>query len=151
MQVMAETATILEALIAAAPAVDLARAPKPDAWSPLEALGHLADMEWVFGFRARTILCDQPRPTLAGIDQDRWVTLQQPAKHEAQVWLARFRAAREVNLAFWQGLPDAVLARAGWHADAAVEIPLSLLRRIIAGHDLLHIDLLRRDLDLLAP
>ncbi|MEE8587567.1 MAG: DinB family protein, partial [Acidobacteriota bacterium] len=40
-------------------------------WTPNQILGHLADVEWIFGYRVRTILADQT-PLLQGADQEKW-------------------------------------------------------------------------------
>src|ERR1700747_1528274 len=45
--------------------------PAPDKWSILEILGHLADIEIVYGYRLRQMLADE-KPVIAPMDQDAW-------------------------------------------------------------------------------
>lgn len=144
--VMAGTADALRAATRGVPEPRLDRVPAPGRWSPKQQLAHVADMEWVFGFRARTILCDLPAPVLQGIDQERWVSEQHPERHPAAVWLDRFDSLRRLNLELWRGLSADQLLREGRHAEAGIAISLGLLRRIIAGHDRLHLARLRADL-----
>jgi len=61
-------------IAAAATGVDdrtLRYKPAPDKWCILEILGHLADIEVLYGYRMRQMLADR-EPTLAPIDQDDW-------------------------------------------------------------------------------
>jgi hypothetical protein len=45
--------------------------PSPDKWCVLEILGHLADVEIVYGYRLRQMLADT-KPVIAPLDQDAW-------------------------------------------------------------------------------
>ena len=61
-------------IAAAATGVDdrtLRYKPAPDKWCILEILGHLADIEVLYGYRMRQMMADR-EPTLAPIDQDDW-------------------------------------------------------------------------------
>src|SRR5437868_15509877 len=49
----------------------LHRKPAPEKWSVLEILGHLADIEIVYGYRLRQMLADT-KPVIAPMDQDAW-------------------------------------------------------------------------------
>lgn len=117
----------------------LRRRPAEGVWSPNEILGHLGDTEWVFGFRARTILLDE-EPTLMGVEQELWVERQKHQERPPEQHLETFRALRQVNLGFWRGLSAADLERSGRHAQAGVEMSLGFLRRLLAGHDLSHLE-----------
>ena len=136
LEVLAETPARLRRLAAERPPDAFGRRPAPGVWSPLDIVTHLADMEWVFGFRMRTILCDDG-PALAGVDQGRWAALGAP-RHAGEA-IEMFADLRRWNLAFWRRLAPDQLERAGRHAEAGLAIPLHLLRRIQAGHDLSHL------------
>ena len=45
--------------------------PSPDKWCVLEILGHLADVEIIYGYRLRQMLADT-KPIIAPLDQDAW-------------------------------------------------------------------------------
>jgi hypothetical protein len=111
-------------------------------WTPCEVLGHLCDCEWVYGYRARLILCED-RPTILGMDQDRWVAGQRTNEREPSELADEFRALREYNLRMWQGLTPQELKRAGQHDERGLE-SLELVRTMLAGHDLLHLDQMKR-------
>lgn len=116
----------------------LVHRPAPGVWSACEILGHLADTEWIFGFRIRTILCDET-PTLMAVDQERWVAAQGHRQRSAEELLATFSALRHLNVGFWRSLSEEELGRAGYHSEAGVEMSLGFLRRLQAGHDLNHL------------
>ena len=102
-------------------------------------------MEWIFGFRARTILCDD-RPQLTEIDQDDWVRVQQPNQRDPRDLLRAFRALRSVNMDMWRGLTEDDLKRSGHHVGAGITLTLSTLRLVQAGHDLRHLAQIERQL-----
>src|SRR5258708_20206718 len=45
--------------------------PSPEKWCVLEVLGHLADVEIIYGYRLRQMLADT-KPVIAPLDQDAW-------------------------------------------------------------------------------
>ena len=45
--------------------------PSLEKWCVLEILGHLADVEIIYGYRLRQMLADT-KPVIAPIDQDAW-------------------------------------------------------------------------------
>src|SRR5437016_9796368 len=77
LEVLAETPAIILNLARSAPADLLRRRPFSErwTWTPCEVLGHVCDTEIVFGYRGRAIYCDD-RPTIIGMDQDKWVAAQ---------------------------------------------------------------------------
>jgi hypothetical protein len=111
-------------------------------WTPCEVLGHLCDSEWVSGFRARLILCED-NPTILGYDQDLWVAGQRYNEREPMGLAEEFRHLRAHNLRLWLSLTEQELARTGQHSERGPE-GLGQLRNLIAGHDLLHLDQLQR-------
>jgi hypothetical protein len=111
-------------------------------WTPLEVLGHLCDCEWVYGYRTRLILCED-NPTLMAMDQDGWVAAQRHNERDPIELAEQFSALRKHNLQFWHGLTVQELERTGLHNERGPE-SLGLLRTLIAGHDLLHLDQMKR-------
>lgn len=111
-------------------------------WTPCEVIGHLCDCEWVYGYRARLILCEE-NPTILGMDQDLWVAGQRYNERDPRELAEEFRLLRAQNLRLWQSLSPQQLARTGQHSERGPE-SLGLLRTLMAGHDLLHLDQLKR-------
>ena len=79
------------------------------------------------------------------MDPDRWVAAQKHNDREPQDRVEQFRALRAPNLRLWAGLTPAELARTGQHTERGPE-SLDLLRTLLAGHDLLHLEQIRRTL-----
>jgi hypothetical protein len=111
-------------------------------WTPCEVMGHLCDCEWVYGYRARLILCEE-NPVILGMDQDLWVAGQRYNERDPRELVEEFRQLRSHNLRMWQGLTPRELERTGQHSERGPE-SLGLLRTLMAGHDLLHLDQLKR-------
>jgi len=111
-------------------------------WTPLEVMGHFCDCEWVYGYRARLILCEE-HPAILGMDQDLWVAGQHYNEREPIELAEEFRHLRKHNLRLWLSLNPQELARTGQHSERGPE-SLGLLRTLMAGHDLLHLDQLKR-------
>jgi hypothetical protein len=111
-------------------------------WTPCEVIGHLCDCEWVYGYRARLILCED-NPTMMAMDQDRWVVGQHTNEREPIELAEQFHHLRKHNLRLWQSLTPQELECTGLHNERGPE-SLGLLRTLMAGHDLLHLDQLKR-------
>lgn len=140
--VLARTGDALAGLVRENGAARLRVRPIEGKWSPLEVIGHFCDCEWVYGYRARLILCED-NPTILGMDQDRWVAGQRYQAREPMELVEQFRALRPHNLSLWRAMTPADLARAGQHSERGPE-SLGLLLPLLAGHDLLHLDQLKR-------
>ena len=138
LDVIAETPAALAERVAPHSVETLRARPAEGMWSPLEILGHLVDAEFVFGFRGRTIFCDD-RPLLVGIEQGDWVARQRHHDADPQVLLDEFAALRRVNLRFWRSLTPDDMARVGRHQERGDE-PLGRLRSLLAGHDVWHLE-----------
>lgn len=142
LQVLGRTGDALAGLVRENGPARLRVRPIAGKWSPLEVIGHFCDCEWVYGYRARLILCED-NPTILGMDQDRWVAGQHYQDRDPMELVEQFRALRPHNLRLWQGLSPADLARAGQHSERGTE-SLGMLLPLLAGHDLLHLDQLKR-------
>jgi hypothetical protein len=141
-EVLGSTPEVLGGMLRDKPAQLLRQRPYAGKWTPNEIVGHLMDIEWVQGFRARTILCDE-RPRIMPMDQDRWVAVQQHNEREPAELLAAFTQLRFLNLTMWRQVKPAELERVGLHAERGEE-KLGFMLRMCAGHDLSHIDQIQR-------
>ena len=141
-EVLAQTPDALARLLEQYPPQRWRERPFAEKWTPLEILGHLLDCEWTFGYRMRAILCDD-EPQIVGMDQERWVARQAHNEREPAELLDAFRALRRANVALWRRMNAAELGRIGRHNERGPE-SLGMMLNIEAGHDLSHIDQIKR-------
>jgi hypothetical protein len=141
-QVLGRTADSLDVIVEKHSEAVLRTRPYAGKWTPNEIIGHLADSEWVYGYRIRLILC-QDSPVILGMDQDLWVEGQKHNQRSPRDLLDDFRNLRMVNLELWKRMSPADLQRVGRHNQRGEE-SLGLMLRMNAGHDLSHIDQITR-------
>jgi hypothetical protein len=142
LEVLAETASTLADIIRQHSATVLRTRPFEGKWTPNEVIGHLADGEWVYGYRLRLILCEDS-PAILGTNQDAWVAGQRHNEREPSELVEMFRTLRQCNLALWKRTSPADLKRTGQHNERGPE-SLALMFRMMAGHDLSHLDQIAR-------
>jgi hypothetical protein len=87
----------------------------------------------------------QDRPTLVGYDQEAWAVRFGGLEADPHVTVARWTVLRRDNLRVWESLSPAERERAGLHSERGEE-SVRLLVRLLAGHDLVHLDQIRRGL-----
>jgi uncharacterized damage-inducible protein DinB len=122
---------------------DLVTTPEaPGKWSVRELLQHLADSEVVWAWRMRLVLA-QDRPVLTGYDQDRWARRLRYDEADAKEALAQFTILRRGNLRLLERASAEDLQRVGLHAERGEE-SVAHMRRLYAGHDLVHLRQLAR-------
>ena len=121
---------------------DLQARPAPGKWSVGEILAHLAEDEIATAWRYRQMIehcgCD-----LAPFDQDQWAQLGNYASWNPREALELFRLLRTANLRMLGQLSVADWQKFGVHAERG-NITVSDLARHMAGHDMHHIDQIRR-------
>ena len=108
---------------------------EPGKWSVREVVGHVVDVERVFGYRALSIARADPA-ALPGMDQDVWAAASNAADRPLARQLEDFRRARASNVAMFEGFDDAVWERSG----TASGFPFSVrtFPWILAGHEIHH-------------
>jgi DinB superfamily len=142
LEVLAQTAAALTDVVRSNSEAALRTRPFTDKWTPNEVIGHLVDSEWVYGYRLRLILCEDSPPIL-GTNQNAWVVRQQHNQREPSELVETFRTLRELNLASWKRLSPADLTRTGRHNECGQE-SLAVMLRMMAGHDLSHLNQIAR-------
>jgi hypothetical protein len=147
--VLGQTPDAVKRLIDAVPADGLGRPEAPGKWSIREVVQHLADSELVGGFRLRMVLAHD-RPPLAGYDQDLWAGRLRYRDADIHDAFEQFAVLRRANLHLWRSLSPADLLRVGRHGERGEE-SLEHMRRLYAGHDLLHLRQLERIRSLPGP
>jgi len=124
-------------VVAAAAGVDdhtLRFKPAPDKWCILEILGHLADIEVLYGYRMRQMLADR-EPAIAPIDQDDWARNLGYMEGTASDFLAAYQAARRANLRLLRRLEATDLAKGALHPEKGRKVTLEELIGMMVIHD----------------
>jgi len=114
----------------------LTRKPAPDKWSIAEIVAHLADGEIAIAWRLRQILSNNTIPIQA-YDQNSWARTFNYARRDPRQSLANFTSLREANLALLKSVPRKLWENYGIHQERGNE-SVSLLVRMVAGHDINH-------------
>jgi len=119
----------------------LRRRPAPGKWSIAEILGHLADTEYVYGYRCRMALSESGRPVQA-YNQAIWTKALRHQKRSAARMLALIQTMRRANLELVESVPRREWKRYGLHPERGRETVRRTLE-LVAGHDLNHLDQIR--------
>lgn len=137
-----EAVATLAALIHTVSDADLQARPTPGKWSVGEILAHLAEDEVATSWRYRQMIehcgCD-----LASFDQDQWAQLGDYASWNPKEALELFLLLRDANLRMLARLSSEEWQKFGIHAERG-KVTVSDLARHMAGHDMNHIDQIRR-------
>lgn len=137
MAVLSATPDALRRAIEGVPDAVLRKPERPGKWSIAQVLQHLADSDVVWAWRMRLILA-QDRPTLTGYDQDLWADRLDYASADPHDAIEEFGVLRRGNLRLLTRAAPGDLRRVGVHVERGEE-SLEHLRRLYAGHDLLHL------------
>jgi uncharacterized damage-inducible protein DinB len=115
-------------------------------WSALQVVGHLFDVDVVYGFRWRLALTEDT-PTYPGYDEKAWSQLARPTPPQLLDALAGIRLA---NAALLRSLDERDLRRRGVHGEQGSEDVQRMIDKV-AGHDLAHLDQLGRTIAAVHP
>jgi hypothetical protein len=112
----------------------------PGKWSVTEVVGHLADAERVFAYRALRFARGDATP-LPGFDEQAWMPAAGFARRPLADVLDEYGAVRAASLALFRSLDAESAARAGLANGQRVTV--RALGYVIAGHELHHRAVLR--------
>jgi hypothetical protein len=146
LKTQAATPKKLERLIKGVSPAKLRKKPAPEKWSVGEILAHLADTEIVVGWRMRSIL-GAPGSDVQAYDQNAWNASLHYDKRDPRKDLIQQRVIREANLALLKTLTPEQWKHFGIHSERGQE-SIEHIAKMIAGHDLNHIQQIER---ILAP
>jgi hypothetical protein len=146
-EVLGQTASTLADIVARHPAEVLRRRAIQGKWTPNEIIGHFTDIEWVYGYRLRLILCED-EPAILGYRQDGWVASLGHNEREPSELVDIFRTLRALNLSVWRRMSPADLQRSAQHNERGAE-SLGGMLQLLAGHDLSHLQQISRYLQVL--
>ena len=117
------------------------REPEPGEWSAREVIGHLFDVDIVYGFRWRLILTEE-NPSYPGYDEKGWAPLARlPLWQMINAW----ESLRAANVALLRSLTEEQWQRVGRHGEQGEET-IEVMARKIVGHDIAHVNQLARAL-----
>lgn len=112
----------------------------PDKWTIKTVLGHIADAERVFAYRALWFARGGADP-LPGWDENAWAKESNFDAQTLKDLLANYDGVRDATLSLVRAFPEAAWTRTG----TANNKPVSVrgLVWVIAGHELHHLKILR--------
>lgn len=142
LEILTKTETALRDATRGLSRSELARPEAPGKWSINHVLRHLADSEIVWGWRMRMALAHD-RPAITGYDQDAWADRLRYGEADAEESLRDFGVLRAGNLRLLRQASPADLQRVGVHAERGEE-SVAHMMKLYAGHDLLHLNQIRR-------
>jgi uncharacterized damage-inducible protein DinB len=107
----------------------------PGKWSVQRILVHLAQVELVFGLRARMAVTTDGY-VVQPMDQDRWMEVEPPV--DAAAALSAYEGLRAMNLAFFRSLTPEQRAASFAHPERG-RMEVWEIAASMAGHDLHHL------------
>jgi DinB superfamily len=110
----------------------------PQKWCILEVLGHLADIEIVYGYRLRQMLADE-KPVIAPMDQDAWTKNLGYLDASAPEWVALYGLNRHHNLRLLRRLKVEDLEKSAFHPEYKKDVTVGRLIEQMAGHGANHL------------
>ncbi|HVA57898.1 MAG: DinB family protein [Gemmatimonadaceae bacterium] len=112
----------------------------PDKWSVKEVVGHVADAERIFAYRALRISRGDATP-LAGFDQDAYVARGQFDRRALSDLLTEYAAVSAATVSLFRAMSDEESRRAG--SANGVPVTARALAYVAAGHERHHARILR--------
>lgn len=140
--IQAGTAEALEDGVAGLTLDAQRQAEGPGKWSVLQVVQHLADVEWVLGFRYRKLAAEDGTE-IPVMSQDDWTKAFGHQASNIGEPLEVFKTLRALNLRFLERLQPSQWQHAGRHPERGLE-SLEGMVRLYAAHDLCHLAQIRR-------
>lgn len=131
-----------QALLASVPAEREEYRYAPGKWSLREVVGHLVDTERLFAFRALTF-ARGGGGELPGMDQEVWARASTAHRRPLAELVEEWRSLRRANVLMFGAFTPEDGARVG--VASGYQVTVRALPWMIAGHELYHRALIRRD------
>src|ERR1700746_260814 len=112
--------------------------PSPDKWCVLEILGHLADVEIIYGYRLRQMLA-HTKPVIAPLDQNAWARNLNYLDSPPSELVAFYGLARHHNLRLLRNLMPSDLSKSAFHPEMQREMTVADLIERMGGHGRAHL------------
>jgi hypothetical protein len=137
--VVGTTPANARALCRQLPPDGLEASPADGEWSALLLIGHLFDVDIVYGFRWRLVIT-QDGADYPGYDEKLWAPLPRlPFWQLLNAW----EGLRACNVALLRGVPKDAWQRTGGHGEQGPETLETMIRKVV-GHDIAHLNQLYR-------
>ena len=117
--------------------------PSPEKWCVLEILGHLADVEIIYGYRLRQMLADT-KPVIAPLDQNAWAVNLNYLDSPPSELVAFYELARHHNLRLLRNLKASDLSKSAFHPEMQRETTVAELVERMGGHGAAHLQQIER-------
>jgi hypothetical protein len=138
-EIIAQTPVMAKALCLDTPTELLEQKPEPSEWPAAYVVGHLFDVDVVYGFRWRLVATEDD-PVYPGYNEELWAPL---ARLPFWPMLDAWTGLRGSNVALLRSLPRADWQRTGRHGEQGGETMEVMIRKVV-GHDIAHINQLYR-------
>ncbi len=112
-------------------------------WTIKQVVGHLIDVEKVFGYRAHRFACNDLRPIL-GMEQNDFVDGLDYESPLLSDMVVELKCSRRSNCYFFKRIPDLAWSLTGT-ADGNV-ISVRAIAYILVGHMIHHLEIVRKRL-----
>ncbi|HEX7680176.1 MAG TPA: DinB family protein [Thermoanaerobaculia bacterium] len=112
----------------------------PDKWSIKQLVGHMADSERIFAYRALSIARGETKP-LPGFDQDPYVANSGADDRSISDLAGELATVRCANVMMLRALPEEAWRRIGTASDNPITV--RAIAFIILGHERHHVRILR--------
>ena len=112
----------------------------PEKWSVKQMLGHVADGERVFAYRALAIARGDQN-SLPGFDENEYMRNVDFDRRSLRDLAAEYTAARQATLTMFRGFSDEAWQRRGTANNAGVTV--RAIAHIVLGHERHHLNVLR--------
>lgn len=112
--------------------------PSPEKWCVLEILGHLADVEIIYGYRLRQMLADT-KPVISPLDQDAWARNLNYLNSPASELVAFYGLSRHHNLRLLRSLKASDLSKSAFHPELQREMTVADIVERMGGHGAAHL------------
>ena len=112
--------------------------PSPEKWCVLEILGHLADVEIIYGYRLRQMLADA-KPVIAPLDQNAWTSNLNYLDSPPSELVAFYGLGRHHNLRLLRSLKAVDLSKSAFHPEMQREMTVADLVESMGVHGVSHL------------
>lgn len=112
--------------------------PSPEKWCVLEILGHLADVEIIYGYRLRQMLADS-KPVIAPLDQDAWARNLGYLETPPAELVAFYGVARHHNLRILRRATPADYEKGAFHPELNGQITVAQIVERMGEHGASHL------------
>jgi uncharacterized damage-inducible protein DinB len=112
--------------------------PSAERWCVLEVLGHLADVEIIYGYRLRQMLADE-KPVIAPMDQNAWARNLGYLDSPPAELVAFYGLARHHNLRLLRRLRAVDLLKSAYHPEMQRPMTVAEIVERMGGHGAGHL------------